>query len=72
MKISQGQNRHEHLSLPGLCILDLGISRSVSIAPEIARIMFSSPFLTMQNHLSGNVLDLTPEPNDRNRRDELL
>ena len=33
MKISQGQNRREHLSLPGLCILDLGISRSVSIAP---------------------------------------
>ena len=40
MKISQGQNRREHLSLPGLCILDLGISRSVSIAPEIARIVF--------------------------------
>ena len=72
MKISQGQNRREHLSLPGFCILHLGISRSVSIEPEIARIMFSSPLLRVQNHLSGNVLDLTPEPNDLNRRDELL
>ena len=49
MKISQGQNRREHLSLPSLCILKLGISRSVSIAPEISRIMFSPPLLIVQN-----------------------
>ena len=70
--LHEGQNRREHLSLPSLCILELGISRSVSIAPEIARIMFSPPLLRVHNHLSGNVLDLTPEPDDLNRRDELL